>query len=133
MVFVESGVPKTAQAAAAAAAAPSVKKAPASDAQIWGGNDDRVCKGRITQRRLFAVGAAAGGVILGLGLFLGLSSSSQEESSEIVGQAVVDANALGCYVDERFNRVFENKYTNEAMTPAVSRVEAIVPRLTRVY
>lgn len=96
--------------------------ATADTAQIWGG-EERGCSGKITKRHLIAVGALAGCAVLGLGLFVGLSDNSSDESgsdNQIVGQAT-DPNSLGCYVDERFDRVMEDRLTDEALTPAVSK------------
>lgn len=102
----------------------SVESGSAADtAQIWGGQE-RGCSGKVTKRHLVAVGALAGCAVLGLGLFVGLSDNSSNDSgggSQIVGQALQDSNSKGCYVDVRSDRVMENVLTDEGMTPAVSK------------
>lgn len=90
------------------------------NAQIWDG-EQRGCKGKFTKRHCLAVGALAGGAVVALGLFFGLSSSSNNESgTRIVGQAT-DPNAVGCVVDDRSARIMTSLLTDEALTPTVSQ------------
>lgn len=107
----------------------TIESGAADNAQIWGGQE-RSCSGKITKKHLVAGAALAGCVVLGLGLFVGLSGKSSGDSAggnEIVGQAVEDPNSLGCFVDIRHNRVFTNRLTDEALTPTVSTSGVCVP------
>lgn len=95
----------------------------ADTAQIWGGQE-RGCSGKVTKRHLIAGGALAVCAVLGLGLFVGLSDNSSDDSgggSQIVGQALSDPNSEGCFKDVRNTRVMENVLTDGKLTPAVSK------------
>lgn len=89
-----------------------------NDTQIWG-SEDRACRGKFTKRHYCLAGGIVGAVALVLGLSVGLSNSSGDSSDSIVGQAV-DPNALGCYIDERRNRIMKDSMSDAELTPSVS-------------
>lgn len=91
------------------------------DAAIWGGESSS----KITRRRVMGAGAVLGSAALAVGLYFGLQNSSDERGNANIISGQSDANALGCFVDDRSNRVLDGFYKTDTMTPAVSstRVE----------
>lgn len=90
--------------------------------QIWRSDNEGYCRGKVTKLRFLAAGALAGCAALSLGLYFGLteSASGGDFIERIVGQAT-DPNAVGCYKDERSDRVFKEVLSSVySMTPAVS-------------
>lgn len=90
----------------------------AQSTQIWG--DGQACGGKITRRRVLVGSVLATVVIVGLalGLYFGLSTSSESATSRAVAQDV-DPSAIGCFADARFSRVMSDVLTDDAMTPQV--------------
>lgn len=107
--------------------------------QIWG-PEERGCRGKKTRRRTLAAVVVACCVVIALGLGVALSgfSGSEEESVDrIVGQAT-DPNAIGCFKDERYNRVMTDMLRKLDMTPPASFLLfyfafALLQELTTLY
>lgn len=92
--------------------------AQAPGTQIWG-NDERGCRGKMTRPRVIGLGVVVLCAALALGLYFGLAGSGGDSVDQIVGQSI-DPNAIGCFVDERRDRVAMDVMVDEAMTPQVS-------------
>lgn len=86
-------------------------------AQIWG--EERTCRGKVTKKRALVMGILAIAAALVIALAVGLNSSSGSSSNKVYGQDY-DPLAIGCYADERRDRVMRMRLTDDSLTPAVS-------------
>ena len=92
--------------------------APAQATSIW--SEDYPRRGKITKRRVLIAGAVAVCATVAVVLFITLSKSSGGSSLGALAQAS-DSNSLGCFADERNDRIFPYVFRDETgMTPTVS-------------
>lgn len=107
---------RAAEPAQATAVAQATTVEPSSN--IWA--DDRGCRSKIKSRRALIASAVTLCAALALILFLVVPKSSNHSSEDISAQSY-DVNSLGCFVDERHDRVMPYVYSDPiSMTPAVS-------------
>ncbi|CAN0139104.1 unnamed protein product [Pylaiella littoralis] len=108
----------TAQAVASSSSSAAAASATAPGTDIWAGDSQR-CLGKTRSRRFVLTVAGIAAVcaaVLTLGLFFGLSSSSERGSSAFAQST--DGSFLGCFADMRSDRTMVLSLTDAAdLTP----------------